>query len=97
MSVQPGSGRPSLAPEMRRNQILRIAFREGQVLDIKSIADAWGVPTATAAWVMTSEFLSHCRKDVHRSPEINLALAASRRILREFEKTAVQRQDFDDP
>lgn len=81
---------------MRRNRILRIGFREGQVLDIKFIADAWGVPLGTAAWVMASEFLSHCRKDTHRSPDMNLAIAASKRILKEFDKTALQRQTSDD-
>jgi len=61
--------------------------------DIEFIAEAWsdavGAPISpsTAAWAMLSEFLSKARRETVRTPEINLVIAASRKIVREFDRT----------
>ena len=60
---QLGSGRrPHPLREEVRSVRLRLSMRPGEIVDLRAIAAAWGVPTGTAAWAILHDQLRRYRK-----------------------------------
>ena len=79
---QVGSGRkPQPRREWVRSEGLRISFRPGEIADLRTIADAWGVPVATATWAIVHDQLSRWRRRASELGPIGLQIAAGDAVL----------------
>ena len=66
-----------------RSVPVKSMFRPAEHADIEVIAEAWGVPVATAVWAIVADQLARWRR---RAPELGkhgLAIAAASTVLRE--------------
>lgn len=61
MVAQSGSGHVATDPALVRSHQLRPSFTEGQVADIRAIAEAWGIAMNTAVWAIVIERLDEWR------------------------------------
>ncbi len=76
------SGRkPQPRREWVRSEGLRISFRPGEISDLRAIADAWGVPVATATWAIVHDQLSRWRRRSSELGPIGLQIAAGDAVL----------------
>ncbi len=79
---QAGSGRkPQPRRDWVRSEGLRISFRPGEIADLRAIAEAWGVPVATVAWVTVHDQLSRWRRRASELGPIGLQIAAGHAVL----------------
>ena len=61
MGVHIGSGHPTGPVELLRSESVRTMLRPGEKADLDVVAEAWGVPPGTAAWVILSEVIAGWR------------------------------------
>jgi hypothetical protein len=77
-----GSGRPaSEEPWLSRTERVAVMVRPGERDDLALIAEAWGVPVATAAWALLSTELGRIRREAVPLGELGAAIVATRRVL----------------
>ena len=81
MGAQRGSRRVALTPELIRSCGVRVFLREGQYADLRTIAEGWGVPPATAAYAMVVTFLAECRRNPVDLGPVGVKIAASSLML----------------
>ena len=80
---QLGSGRvPVEDRDWVRSRSIRTTFRPGEFRDLQAIAEAWGVPLATAVWAIVSERLAKWRAKPVELGEHGLAITAGLAITR---------------
>ncbi len=61
-------------------------FRPPEHDDLQTIADAWGVPVATAVWAIVIGELARYRRQAPELGEHGLAIAAATRVLHQKRK-----------
>ena len=77
-------GHPPSLPEINRNQPLSMRITLGDLADLRTIAEGWDVPVATAAYGLLGTELARARGRMTRhSPSLSLGLAAAIDLLRE--------------
>lgn len=80
--VQLGSGRPALPAEARRTSKVPIMLRAQEARDLRTIAEAWGVPVGTVAWSLVSDRLAELRRVALDCGPSGLARAAAAYLVR---------------
>ncbi len=80
---QRGSGRvPVEDRDWVRSRSIRTTFRPGEFRDLEAIAEAWGVPVATAVWAIVHERLAQFRGKPVELGEHGLAITAGLAVTR---------------
>ena len=67
-------------PERRvwiRSRPVKTMFRPPEHEDLRTIAEAWGVPVATAVWAIVAGELARWRREAPNYGEAGLAIAAA--------------------
>ncbi len=59
--VQRKGGRARMAAELRRSDEVRVMLRPWEYRTLQRVAEAWGVPLATAAWAIVADALARTR------------------------------------
>jgi hypothetical protein len=76
-----GSGREASSPDWVRSERICTTFRRAEARDLERIADAWGVPLATALWAIVHERLRTWRRAPVELGEVGLQVQASLGVL----------------
>ncbi len=74
-----------LHPERRawvRTRPVKTLFRPPEHQDLQTIAEAWGVPVATAVWAIVAGELARFRREAPNYGQAGLAIAAATTVLR---------------
>ena len=61
---------------------MKILLRPPEYADLRTIAEAWGVPVATAVWAIVAGELARWRREAPNYGEAGLAIAAATTVLR---------------
>ena len=65
-----------------RSVPVKSMFRPPEYTDLEAIAEAWGVPVATATWAIVAEQLARWRRQAPELGKHGLAIAAAVTVLR---------------
>ena len=74
-------GRVPIPAELRRSEVVRVMVTPGDKADLKSIAEAWGVPLSTAAFAMIATELASARGSSLSASIFPVEVMASVRLL----------------
>ena len=75
-------GRLTLEPYLKRSEKLCVLLRPGELDDLRTLSEAWGVSLSATAWALLSERLSELRGEPSALGGVGIdVLAASRRLL----------------
>ena len=64
-----------------RSESLRISFRPGEIVDLRTIAAAWGLPVATVAWGIVHDQIARWRRRASDLGPVGLQIAATEAVL----------------
>ena len=81
MTTRRKSGPVPGPPELVRTVAIQIRVTADERADLLTIAEGWGIPLATAAYVMIAVYLAECRQGTVNLGHVGVKIAATSRRL----------------